>query len=375
MASRTSRTSAAGLARLRMSARGERRAQKREMRAEHPNVSSQIGKLCGCNPRIGLLLRDAVTRLGRCHGPPRAGRVTALLATSLHVVVHVAQRVPPPWIVSSLSALRSRRLQCMISSLCTIRYKHSVGRMDFTNATRRPRMSCSMLARWKRKSGRRPTTSHGACVCCMRGAGTHADHQGCELYINAGDCARVSCQLLTPASCDSCPCSQNLQLVRARDRLLMAVLTSVAKTSTRSCRASTPVSWRRRRSSGDRSTKFVSVCVTAQAVADMPADQALQLLEYLVKNGSERVVDDARSHIATIKMLRNFYYIDEKGKDQGLNGKPSVVIGLHIPTCMQCVTARRSWSSCSVMSTKSALSGARPKPTRASTLVWAATAA
>ncbi|CAL1713576.1 unnamed protein product [Somion occarium] len=47
--------------------------------------------------------------------------------------------------------------------------------------------------------------------------------------------------------------------------------------------------------------------------------KALQLLEYLVKNGSERVVDDARSHIATIKMLRNFYYVDEKGKDQGLN--------------------------------------------------------
>ncbi|EPT00274.1 hypothetical protein FOMPIDRAFT_1123041 [Fomitopsis schrenkii] len=47
--------------------------------------------------------------------------------------------------------------------------------------------------------------------------------------------------------------------------------------------------------------------------------QALQLLEYLVKNGSERVVDDARSHIATIKMLRNFYYVDDKGKDQGLN--------------------------------------------------------
>jgi hypothetical protein len=44
------------------------------------------------------------------------------------------------------------------------------------------------------------------------------------------------------------------------------------------------------------------------------------LLEYLVKHGSERVVDDARSHVATIKMLRNFYYIDEKGKDQGLNG-------------------------------------------------------
>lgn len=47
--------------------------------------------------------------------------------------------------------------------------------------------------------------------------------------------------------------------------------------------------------------------------------KSLQLLEYLVKNGSERVVDDARSHIATVKMLRNFHYIDEKGKDQGIN--------------------------------------------------------
>jgi epsin len=48
--------------------------------------------------------------------------------------------------------------------------------------------------------------------------------------------------------------------------------------------------------------------------------QALQLLEYLVKHGSERVVDDARSHISTLKMLRSFHYIDEKGKDQGAIG-------------------------------------------------------
>jgi hypothetical protein len=49
--------------------------------------------------------------------------------------------------------------------------------------------------------------------------------------------------------------------------------------------------------------------------------QALVLLEYLVKNGAERVVDEARSHMATIKILRNFHFIDEKGKDQGINGK------------------------------------------------------
>ncbi|KAG1453115.1 hypothetical protein G6F46_006281 [Rhizopus delemar] len=47
--------------------------------------------------------------------------------------------------------------------------------------------------------------------------------------------------------------------------------------------------------------------------------KSLVLLEYLVKNGSERVVDDARSHISMIKMMKNFHYIDEKGKDQGLN--------------------------------------------------------
>ncbi|KAI5117839.1 hypothetical protein M0805_005168 [Coniferiporia weirii] len=47
--------------------------------------------------------------------------------------------------------------------------------------------------------------------------------------------------------------------------------------------------------------------------------KSLQLLEYVIKHGSERVVDDARSHISTIKMLRNFHYIDDKGKDQGIN--------------------------------------------------------
>lgn len=43
------------------------------------------------------------------------------------------------------------------------------------------------------------------------------------------------------------------------------------------------------------------------------------MLEFLVKNGSERVVDDARSHVALIKMLKQFHYIDQNGKDQGIN--------------------------------------------------------
>ncbi|KAI9468886.1 MAG: hypothetical protein EXX96DRAFT_97666 [Benjaminiella poitrasii] len=47
--------------------------------------------------------------------------------------------------------------------------------------------------------------------------------------------------------------------------------------------------------------------------------KSLVLLEYLIKNGSERVVDDARSHVSMIKILRNFYYIDDRGKDEGIN--------------------------------------------------------
>ncbi|KAK8251311.1 hypothetical protein IWZ00DRAFT_523184 [Phyllosticta capitalensis] len=47
--------------------------------------------------------------------------------------------------------------------------------------------------------------------------------------------------------------------------------------------------------------------------------KALQLLEFLVKNGSERVIDDARSHLSLLKMLRQFHFIDQNGKDQGIN--------------------------------------------------------
>ncbi|KAM0278474.1 hypothetical protein ACHAQH_005141 [Verticillium albo-atrum] len=47
--------------------------------------------------------------------------------------------------------------------------------------------------------------------------------------------------------------------------------------------------------------------------------KALQLLEFLIKHGSERVIDDARGHITLLKMLRQFHFIDQNGKDQGIN--------------------------------------------------------
>ncbi|ODQ83059.1 hypothetical protein BABINDRAFT_31016, partial [Babjeviella inositovora NRRL Y-12698] len=58
--------------------------------------------------------------------------------------------------------------------------------------------------------------------------------------------------------------------------------------------------------------------------------KALQLLEYLIKNGSERLVDDARANISVITMLRSFHYVDSKGQDQGINvrNRAKVLISL-----------------------------------------------
>ncbi|KAK6458696.1 epsin N-terminal homology-containing protein [Scheffersomyces xylosifermentans] len=47
--------------------------------------------------------------------------------------------------------------------------------------------------------------------------------------------------------------------------------------------------------------------------------KSLQLLDYLIKNGSERIIDDVRSNLSLIQMLKSFHYIDSKGRDQGIN--------------------------------------------------------
>jgi epsin len=47
--------------------------------------------------------------------------------------------------------------------------------------------------------------------------------------------------------------------------------------------------------------------------------KALQLLEFLLKNGSDQVIDSVKTHSRDVGVLENFHYIDEKGKDQGIN--------------------------------------------------------
>lgn len=47
--------------------------------------------------------------------------------------------------------------------------------------------------------------------------------------------------------------------------------------------------------------------------------KSLQLVEYLVKHGLERIIDDIRANLSLIQMLKSFHYIDSKGRDQGIN--------------------------------------------------------
>lgn len=47
--------------------------------------------------------------------------------------------------------------------------------------------------------------------------------------------------------------------------------------------------------------------------------KSLILLDYLLKNGSERFVQEAREKAYELRRLESYKYIDEKGKDQGIN--------------------------------------------------------
>lgn len=47
--------------------------------------------------------------------------------------------------------------------------------------------------------------------------------------------------------------------------------------------------------------------------------KSLLLLDYLIKNGSERVITTTREHLYDMRALEHFTHIDDKGKDQGIN--------------------------------------------------------
>ncbi|MEE6502702.1 hypothetical protein FKM82_004611 [Ascaphus truei] len=47
--------------------------------------------------------------------------------------------------------------------------------------------------------------------------------------------------------------------------------------------------------------------------------KSLTLLDYLIKNGSKRVITNCREGLYNIQILKEFQYIDESGRDQGIH--------------------------------------------------------
>jgi hypothetical protein len=47
--------------------------------------------------------------------------------------------------------------------------------------------------------------------------------------------------------------------------------------------------------------------------------KTLNLLDHLLRNGSERVIEDARDHLRELKALQKFEFVDAEGKDTGVN--------------------------------------------------------
>ncbi|XP_028824205.1 clathrin interactor 1-like isoform X1 [Denticeps clupeoides] len=52
--------------------------------------------------------------------------------------------------------------------------------------------------------------------------------------------------------------------------------------------------------------------------------KSLLLLAYLIRNGSERVVTSAREHLYDLRSIESYHFIDENGKDQGINVRQKV---------------------------------------------------
>lgn len=50
-----------------------------------------------------------------------------------------------------------------------------------------------------------------------------------------------------------------------------------------------------------------------------PPPQAMTLMEYLIKTGSERVSQQCKENMYAVQTLKDFQYVDRDGKDQGVN--------------------------------------------------------
>ncbi|KAG6505619.1 clathrin interactor EPSIN 2-like isoform X1 [Zingiber officinale] len=95
--------------------------------------------------------------------------------------------------------------------------------------------------------------------------------------------------------------------------------------------------------------------------------KALTVLEYLVGNGSERVIDDMREHAYQISTLSEFQYIDSSGRDQGNNVRrksQTLVALINDKERIQEVRQKAAANRDKFQSTHSSRPGSYPSPRR-----------
>lgn len=61
-------------------------------------------------------------------------------------------------------------------------------------------------------------------------------------------------------------------------------------------------------------------CAGCKVSHDFDLMQSLLLLGYMLRNGAERVVTSGKEHLFDLKSLEHYKFMDEVGKDQGING-------------------------------------------------------
>lgn len=69
--------------------------------------------------------------------------------------------------------------------------------------------------------------------------------------------------------------------------------------------------------------------------------KSLKVLDYCLHEGSELVVTWARKNVYIIKTLREFQYVDEEGRDVGMNGWFARLLVLCLLLLTNCNSSRR----------------------------------
>ena len=65
----------------------------------------------------------------------------------------------------------------------------------------------------------------------------------------------------------------------------------------------------------------IIVIVIIQLLKQFFIFQALLVLDYIIKRGSERVAQQCKEQIYSLLTLQDFRFVDKDGKDQGASGE------------------------------------------------------